>query len=62
MGVLGLKNMKGNGKRMRCQGMEHTYMQMVRYIGDNGKIISIMEEENINFLMEHATKEIGRII
>ena len=62
MVALVLKNMKGNGRKMKCQDMEHIYMLMELYIGDNGKIISIMGEDSTNFLMEQIMRVTGKII
>ncbi len=54
--------MKVHGKKIKCVDMEFINMQMVHFIVEIGKIINIMEKDNINFLMEPVMWEIGKII
>jgi RecJ-like exonuclease len=54
--------MRACGRKIRCQVMEYIHMQMEHHIKANGKIASIMVEDNIFSLMAHPIKVNGKTI
>jgi len=54
--------MKVLGNKIKCVDMVYINMLMVHFIVEIGKIINIMEKDNMNFQMEHVMLEIGKII
>lgn len=60
--VLAANLMRACGRKIRCQVMEYIHMQMEHHIKANGKIASIMVEDNIFSLMAHPIKVNGKTI
>ena len=54
--------MREVGRRTKCVDMEFINMRMVLAIRDSGKIINIMEEDNMSFQMALCMRETGNAI
>ena len=54
--------MKGVGLKIKCKVMEFISMRMDQFLEVNGKIISNMEEDNMNLQMALFSKVNGKVI